>query len=241
MEIKNGQQLEHEKSAFLGYVLPTNNHQEITDGYMNLRLKHPQAASILCAYRIPGLPRCYYEDFCDDKEIGAGRFMLKLLQDNNITNTAVFVVRTQMGGKIGPIRHDLIAQAMQNAVSSNPYNKYINGNQSIQIEQRQPYQDASNRVRGFNRRGGRRQMGINPPKRHMEGERPKRRRSNSPTHERNWNEYMQKHHTPNGFQLTPPETFYFAAPEAVLGSQESTLGGSWPSLQQASNFNSQRR
>ena len=233
MKIDKGIVIEHEGSSFVGYSLPTNSYQNINDAYMNLRLKFPQAPSIVCAYIIPGLPRCIHEDFCDDKEHGAGRLLLKTLQENHILNTAVFVVRDQMRGKIGPIRFQLILDAARSAVNVNPYNKYTNGNQYIQEQQELPNQNHDNtnvrKPRGSfqNGRTGRRYHNKGMSRADAENDRAKRRRSNSPTlNAHRWPEYVAQ------WQYKTP-TFNFAPPEnmAVEGGLE--LGDSWPNLSQA--------
>ena len=135
MQVESGEEIHENGSQFIGYILPTNNHSLINDAYMKLRLIHPQASSIICSYSIPGLPRCYHEDYCDDKEVGGGNFLLKLLQKNKIACTAFFVVRIHEGTKIGPIRFELMETAIRSALLKHPYNKFINANQAISTEQ----------------------------------------------------------------------------------------------------------
>ena len=93
---------------------------------MHLRLAHPRAKHIICAYSIPGIPRYDCEDYCDDGEHGAGHYMPKTLQVSNVTNLAVFIVQYQHGQKIGSVRFQLMWNALQSAVQMHPLNPYTN-------------------------------------------------------------------------------------------------------------------
>ena len=222
MKLMGGDELVEKGSKFIGYVLPTNNHALINDAYMKLRLIFPQAKHIICAYSIPGLPRCLHEDYCDDKETGGGNFLSKLLQKNSITCMAFFVIRIQEGPNIGPTRFEIMEMAVRNALQKNPFNKYVNANQVITTEQfKATDRTVKTHVQGKYQRG-------NPPirgniTRGAFNESTKRRRQDSDN---------------PGFRFPPPipynsntGTFQFVG--ATDQTMNSRLGDSWPTLNQA--------
>ena len=131
MDLGKGEQIKHNGSIFTAFSVPTNNHNIIDDAYMKLRLQYPGAKHIVCAFIILGMPRFQCEDFCDDGDTGMGRHLLWLLQQNEISNLAMFVVRQQTGPKLGPMRFQLMDKAAAKALQSQPYNKFINQNQAI--------------------------------------------------------------------------------------------------------------
>ena len=69
-------------SKFVAYSREVRTINEVNEGYAALRMKHPGARHIVCAFRMPNMMRAQYNDFCDDEEWGAGRILLKALGDN---------------------------------------------------------------------------------------------------------------------------------------------------------------
>ena len=223
MKLQKGNEVTVDGNKFIGFVLPANSHSIINDAYMKLRLSYPQAKHITCGYSIPGLPRCYHEDYCNDNETGGGNFILKLLQNNRINCMAVFVVRIQNGPKIGPLRFELMEEAIRKAFTAHPYNKYTNANQVIISEQYKVQHDDRQIQRGNirgrrpirrnNRIRGRGSRGTNG------GEITKRRREDSDE-------------TPYHFPSDLPK-FDFSAPAKPMYPVHGSLGDSWPTLAQA--------
>ncbi|XP_062615563.1 uncharacterized protein LOC134277265 [Saccostrea cucullata] len=56
-----------------------------------------------------------HDGYCDDGEFGAGRKMLKILQDENFTNVSVVISR-MMGKHLGPKRFDIMEKALFDAL-----------------------------------------------------------------------------------------------------------------------------
>ena len=81
MQLKPGEQYALDGSAFFGYAVHANNLQIVEEAYVKLRLLYPQAKHILASYNVPGMPRCYYEGYCDDNETGGGRFLQKIMRN----------------------------------------------------------------------------------------------------------------------------------------------------------------
>ena len=233
MEVKGGDKFTDQGSEFFSFILPTNNFDAIKKAYMKLRLMFPQGKHIMCAYNIPGMPRCYHEDYCEDKEIGSGRFLLNLIKRNNLTQIAIFVIRIQNGPKIGAMRFKLIEKAVQSAVNKNSFNKFMNANMTIETEQQNQVKVGtgetttfsrgtrgatySRRYRGSTRksRGGRQHrggLGLRPKS--NEYDTNKRRRQDSPE-QNSWLNNTKADWRPN----------------EMVGRAE--LGESWPTLRQA--------
>ena len=118
--------------------------------YLKLRLTYPQARHIICAYNLKNEDQqqknLYNSDYCDDGEIGAGRHLLKILHECDLTNRAVFVVR-KCGEKLGPNRFIKITNAAKRAlrkVNEIPDLVYLREDEPIQMTHRKrtvQYQD----------------------------------------------------------------------------------------------------
>ena len=248
MELKQGNKVQFQGSEFLAYVVPANTHITIQQAYMRLKLTHPRAKHISLAYTIPGMPRFRFEEYCDDKEIGAGKYIMNMIKRSQISNTAIFVIRYQFGNKIGPARFDNIERAVVNAFEMNAFNKFVNANQSIKSKQEmnnQPtyagrggMEQKGASIRGQNKRrirGGRtnpRGIGRGQIDQELiqQADRHKRRRKESPTGN------VSPHNTDTD------TIFRFNAPQPVIGwktkangIEDWSLGSSWPTLQQSSN------
>lgn len=117
LQFSKGVHEEEQESMFHGYTISVTNHTEINQAYKSLRLKHGQATYISCAYKLRSVPPLYNEGGCDDNEHGASRSMLPLLQEANMENVAVFVVRHFGGIKLGPKRFDIIRKVAASALT----------------------------------------------------------------------------------------------------------------------------
>ena len=90
------------KSTFIGYTCQAKSLNDVEMAYQKLRLLHGSARHIICSYKIASNDLQVAESHCDDGEFGAGRVMLKYLNDNGYDAIAVFVVRYFGGVKMGP-------------------------------------------------------------------------------------------------------------------------------------------
>lgn len=109
---------EQDESTFTAYATSVSNHQQVTDAYMRMKLTHGQATHIACAYRLEKGPEMQREDGCDDNEFGASRVLLNTLQEMQVVNVAVFMVRYYGGTKLGPKRFDYMRKVASGAVIS---------------------------------------------------------------------------------------------------------------------------
>ena len=116
------------KCSFQGYSLITGKLETIREAYCKLQEIHSDARHIVCAYRIPGRNFAALQDCVDDDEHSAGDTLLSLLCDAQIFNRAVFVVRYYGGEHLGPGRFQAFTEAVQSAITHDPYNHITKGN-----------------------------------------------------------------------------------------------------------------
>ena len=216
MKLNQGETIHHKGSNFTAFSLPVLDHGAINDAYMKLRLDYPEAKHIVCAYIIPGPTKCYAQNYCDDKEHGAGNAILKLLQDNDILSTAVFVVRVHEGLNIGEIRYECMKKAVKSIFDHAPYNCYLNRNQKIILadaKEDKTKQSLKTRkdIKGFLPQANSPKQGNTQTQANLIDPRNKRRRQDSNGMENPWNKQNQR-----------DALFSFARP--------TELSDSWPSL-----------
>ena len=101
-----------EGSYFTAHVVKTQSMTEIRRAYIKVRQMHPSASHIPFSFRFKNV-----EGSQDDREIGASSRMLKTMQNNNIINMCVFVVRYYGGKHLGPKRHKIIENVLLEATA----------------------------------------------------------------------------------------------------------------------------
>ena len=137
MKIQHGGTVSQEGSIFDGYTAAVATHKEVRDLYLKVRLMHPQARHVVCAYNIKGDP-IYNQDFCDDGEHSAGRAILNSLLNWNMDNRVVFVTRVYGGTKMGAGRFECYKDASKMAIQALPWNEKLSITQKIPEDQRDP-------------------------------------------------------------------------------------------------------
>ena len=238
LELNAGEKVVHEESTFIAYSIPVNAHLVIENAYMKLRLKHPTAKSISCSFSIPGMPRYKHEDFCDDKEIGAGRLLMNIIKKNQLTNIAIFAVRIQKSGNIGPKRFQMISQAVQNAMKCKPFNRYTNSKQELKSDFDSV--DAATQGNSIQQERGRKPIRLNNRRVSNRGHYPRQIAghidSNKKRRRDSLNAYDYKFDEPKYLYDRNQMSEWFTRSEPQHAGQD--LGASWPSLQQsaANNF-----
>ena len=238
MKIRSGEVLREKENEFQAFALPTNNTKEIDDFYMKLRLLFPQAKNIVCAFDVPGIPRVLNQDYCDDKLVGAGNFLLNLLKNNRLSHLAIFVVRIQNGSNSGRVRFDMIKKVVQSALKRYPDNKFTGTKQylvdnpntgehempSDQMEKARGQRNAESKQRRgqWRQLRGTTRVVSNSQRQRKEHNPEKRRRENSPK-QMPWSTENDYH-----FDFQPPDNI-----TVTKQSYENPLGSSWPTLHQA--------
>ena len=104
-------------SLFKSYAAKVQSLDDVKQHYHKIKVDNASATHIVCAYMIFGIKHHIYQDYADDREIGAGRKILSELKSSKAFNIAVFVLRLKSEGNIGPVCFqifaDLAKQAMQ--------------------------------------------------------------------------------------------------------------------------------
>ena len=108
-----------DNSVFHAYSADVNTHEQVNKLYLKLKLAHPDARHIVCAFSIDFPEKCYADDFHDDGEPAAGRLLLDLLTSNGIKNKVVFVARNYGGIKMGVDRFLCYTKAARDALNLN--------------------------------------------------------------------------------------------------------------------------
>ena len=116
LKIKKDAEIKQENSTFSAYTCAVKTHQEIRELYIKLKMCQPGARHIVCAYRINHPEKQHSDDYQDDGEPGAGRSILKLMEDNNISNQVVFVARRYGGIRMGADRFQCYVQSAKAAL-----------------------------------------------------------------------------------------------------------------------------
>ena len=117
--ICRGEEIHLQNSRFVAYSALISSYEEIQEMYLKVKLLHPAANHVICAYQTD-LDDIFNCDFCDDGEHGAGRTLLTFMKDNNLTNRVIFVVRYYGGSKLGPARFECIVKAARSVMENSP-------------------------------------------------------------------------------------------------------------------------
>ena len=99
------QSVHHTKkdNTFLCYSLAVTDPGQIQDFYKALKLKHPTATHVLCAYKLWN-SKFKGTDNLDNGDYGGSRQLLQALDYTKKQNTCIFLVRYYSGQKLGPYR-----------------------------------------------------------------------------------------------------------------------------------------
>ena len=104
------------EDVFIGYNAHVTQHEQIQMIYCKLKLLHPAARHIICAFRIPGVMEHEDEDYCDDGEINAGRVVLSWMKEWKVESRAVFIVWYCKGNKLGNKRYECMQQTIESSM-----------------------------------------------------------------------------------------------------------------------------
>ena len=133
IKLIKGQEVSDRGSTFTGYTITPAKYSDIQDAYCKLKLLHPGADHVMCAFY---MSECdvFAQDYCDDGEHGGERHLLDYLLQNKLKQRAVFVVRYFGGVKLADHRYTCIQQAAVNAVKKLPENVHLGITQPAQSD-----------------------------------------------------------------------------------------------------------
>lgn len=113
-----GDSHEIQESEFISYAAKVTKAEDVRKAYRQLRIKYSDATHIMSAFRLNPPNGPLNQESSDDGEFGGGRVLMKLLMENDIVNTAVFVVRYYGGKHIGADRFDIINRLGRKALKN---------------------------------------------------------------------------------------------------------------------------
>lgn len=114
--LHEGGSKDEQGSEFLAFAVQVKSTECVRKAYRKLKIKYADASHISSAYRLAPPNGPFNQEASDDGEHGMGRFLLKLLQEGNATNVAVFVLRYFGGVHIGPMRFDIARELATKAL-----------------------------------------------------------------------------------------------------------------------------
>ena len=122
LDIRKGITETLDGSDFTGYIADVQTFEEVNRAFEYVRYYNLQARHIIVACKIPGSNVIESVDFYDSDEHGAGQKLLSYMDEAELENRAIFVVRHYSGKHIGAKRFELIIKAATSAVNSKPFN-----------------------------------------------------------------------------------------------------------------------
>ena len=119
LKVNKGDEITERGSRFIGYSLSVKNSSQVQSAYMKVKLLHPSANHVMCAYILPNQDQCLFnKDYCDDGEHGGGRAILNYMEQLQIQNKVFMVVRYYGGQKLQAARFDRIRDAVYNVAAA---------------------------------------------------------------------------------------------------------------------------
>lgn len=94
LEFLEGKSESQDQSVFTGFAAEAFSVQQVQKLYLAMKLFHPAATHIICAFKLPGIDVTSSQGFEDDGEYGAGRTLLSLLLKTKAVNKVLFVTKT---------------------------------------------------------------------------------------------------------------------------------------------------
>lgn len=108
----------HGGSEFLAFAARVDTIEDVRNAYRKLKVKYADASHISSAHRFDPPQGPFNQEAHDDHEYGMGRTLLKILQENNMANAAVFVIRYFGGVHIGTVRFGIAKELASKALKS---------------------------------------------------------------------------------------------------------------------------
>ena len=118
--IKTHESGQHQESdsEFYSHYMRIVNEKDVEAGLAKMKIKYGDSTHIVTAYRMENSEGPYRQGYVDDGESGAGRSMLKKMQEKEVHNLAVFVIRYYGGKQMGVRRFEVYANLTEKAVNA---------------------------------------------------------------------------------------------------------------------------
>ena len=108
---------------FQGYCVEAVSLADVRATYTKICRLHLSALHIACAYRLPGPDHANLCGYEDDGEHGAERTIHQVLEDKNVFNKAIYVVRDYGNRHLGKIRFQMFSAAAKTALIKHAVNQ----------------------------------------------------------------------------------------------------------------------
>ena len=131
-ESVRGPAISVEDSVFQAFATDAQDYPKVREAYLKVKIMNAKAKHIAAAWYLPGQDTYHKQDSTDDDDHGAGKIILKMMQENNIDNKAVYVVRTTGKKKLGTNRFRGYEKAIQELFKQSSYNAITRKHQEIQ-------------------------------------------------------------------------------------------------------------
>ncbi|XP_061190455.1 protein IMPACT homolog [Saccostrea echinata] len=117
IEVKRSNTLSESGNQISAAAVEVETYAKVRNFYRKISMDpvYGRANHNILVYRFKDNSGTIHDGYCDDGEFGAGRKMLKILQDQNLTNVSVVISR-MMGKHLGPKRFDIMEKALFDAL-----------------------------------------------------------------------------------------------------------------------------
>ena len=105
-------------SEYFSYAAKVKTRGDVDRIYKKLQIKHADATHISCGYRLENPIGPYRQEAVDDKDIGIGRSILKVMKSKDLERMAVFVVRYYGNENLGKRRFEVAEFLADRAIQS---------------------------------------------------------------------------------------------------------------------------
>ena len=127
-----GDEMHEAGNTFQAFTRSISTLQQVRDAYIKMKLCFPTARHIVCAY-VLDTKSPTHNDFVDDDEAGAGRAILTMMRQQNLTNRVIFCNRFCGDTKLNSNRFECYVQAAKSAIMKNGFNTILKIHQKIVV------------------------------------------------------------------------------------------------------------
>ena len=119
IKLQKGEEIRKGNCVFVAYAASVCSVGDVRAAYTKVMRLNSNALHVSCGYRISGRDFIHLRGIVDNDEHGAGRTIYFVLEDSNIFNKAVFLVRYYGNKHLGPQRFQLMKEAVKSAIKDN--------------------------------------------------------------------------------------------------------------------------
>ena len=153
LKLAKGAVIKQSGSIFQAFCGQVNNYQDIRDLYIRMKINHPYARHIPCAYWLKGEAEIHYnQDYIDDGEPGSGKVLMQVLTNLGESGQVIFAVRKYGGTKLGTERFTCYEKSVASALGADP-EIYVQENLARLMKKRQEKMEKAEGANGVPKKG----------------------------------------------------------------------------------------